>query len=159
MIIETNADNLSNINIQVKMAEESVKRITGFNPMVQAMSDLSTMGPMPSYSCSPSEASADATAPQDDMKQHFYQGQPPPPPTTNHHIPATRPPPNNMVNLPPVENVQHHNPVIPESGNQKMNRTASMQRVASLEHLQKRFRGYVASLCGTNTTQGGSGDL
>ncbi|KAI3668977.1 hypothetical protein L6452_40194 [Arctium lappa] len=146
---------------KVKMAEESVKRITGFNPMVQAMSDLSTMGPMPSYSCSPSEASADAAVPQDDMKQqHFYQGQPPPPPptTTNHHIPATRPP-QNMVNLPPVENVQQHNPVMSEVGNQKMNRTASMQRVASLEHLQKRFRGDVGPSCGTTTTtQGSSGD-
>ncbi|KVH92082.1 Basic leucine-zipper, C-terminal [Cynara cardunculus var. scolymus] len=144
---------------KVKMAEESVKRITGFNPMVQAMSDLSTMGPMPSYSCSPSDASADAAVSQDDMKQqHFYQGQPPPPPTTtNHHIPATRPPPQNMVNLPPVENVQQHNPVMSEVGNQKMNRTASMQRVASLEHLQKRFRGDVGSSCGT-TTQGSTGD-
>ena len=29
---------------QVKMAEETVKRITGLNPMLHAMSDLSTMG-------------------------------------------------------------------------------------------------------------------
>ncbi|KAJ0526222.1 putative transcription factor bZIP family [Helianthus annuus] len=137
---------------KVKMAEESVKRITGFNPMVQPVSDLSTMGPMPSYSCSPSDTSTDTAVPvQDDMKQqHFYQGQPPPPPpaTTNHHIPSTRVP---MVNLPPpVEHVQHPNPVMQEVGAQKMGRTASMQRVASLEHLQKRFRGDVGG-----TTQGG----
>ncbi|KAI3725760.1 hypothetical protein L1987_65552 [Smallanthus sonchifolius] len=127
---------------KVKMAEESVKRITGFNPMVQPVSDLSTMGPMPSYSCSPSDASTDTAVPvQDDMKQqHFYLGQPLPT-TTNHHIPATRVP---IMNLPaPVENVQHPNPVMSEVGAQKMGRTASMQRVASLEHLQKRFRGDV----------------
>lgn len=134
------------------MAEESVKRITGFNPMVQAMSDLSTMGPMPSsFSCSPSDASVDTAVPvQDDLKQqHFYQGQPTP--TTNHHIAATRVPQNTMTNLPPVENVQQHNPVMSEVAAQKMGRTASMQRVASLEHLQKRFRGDVS--CGTH--QGG----
>nr|XP_043615041.1 light-inducible protein CPRF2-like isoform X2 [Erigeron canadensis] len=140
---------------KVKMAEESVKRITGFNPMVQAMSDMSTMGPIPSYSCSPSDASADTTVPvRDDMKhQSFYQGQPTPP-ATNHHIPNTQVPQNTMVNLPPVENVQHPNAVISEVGQQKIGRTASMQRVASLEHLQKRFRGDVGgSSCGT--TQGG----
>lgn len=133
---------------KVKMAEESVKRITGFNPMVQTMSDISTMGPMPSYSCSPSDAPSDTSIPiQDDMKQqHFYPTQPPPAtnhhptPATNHHIPATRLP----VNLPPVENVQPHNPMMPDVGPPKMGRTASMQRVASLEHLQKRFRGDVA---------------
>lgn len=133
--------------MQVKMAEESVKRITGFNPMVQPMSDLSTMGPMPSYS----DTSTDTGVPvQDDMKkqQHFYQGQPS---ATSHHIPAAaaaaaRVP---MVNLPPpVDHVQHPNPAMSEV--QKMGRTASMQRVASLEHLQKRFRGD-----GGGTTQGG----
>ncbi|KAI7740576.1 hypothetical protein M8C21_033282 [Ambrosia artemisiifolia] len=137
---------------KVKMAEESVKRITGFNPMVvQPVSDLSTMGPIPSYSCSPSDTSTDTAVPvQDDMKQqHFYQSQPPPPSaTTNHHLPTTRVP---MVNLPPpAEHVQHPNPVMSEVGAQKMGRTASMQRVASLEHLQKRFRGDVGG-----TTQGG----
>lgn len=125
---------------KVKMAEESVKRITGFNPMVQAMSDISSMGPMPSYSDGPSDASVPL---QDDMKQqqqHFYSAQPPP--ATNHHqTPATRLP----VNLPPVvENGQPHNPMMSEVGPPKIGRTASMQRVASLEHLQKRFRGDVA---------------
>ncbi|KAC9274787.1 hypothetical protein E3N88_46058 [Mikania micrantha] len=137
---------------KVKMAEESVKRITGFNPMVPPVSDLSTMGPIPSYSCSPSDGSTDTAVPvHDDMKQqHFYQGQQLPT-TTNHHIAAPRVP---MVNLtPPVENVQHPNPVMSEVGAQKMGRTASMQRVASLEHLQKRFRGDVGSSCGT--AQGG----
>lgn len=138
--------------MQVKMAEESVKRITGFNPMIQPVSDLTTLGPIPSYSCSPSDASTDTAVPvQDDLKQqHFYQGQPLPT-TTNHHIPATRVP---IVNLPPpVENVQHPNPVMSEVGAQKIGRTSSMQRVASLEHLQKRFRGDVGSSGGT--TQGG----
>ncbi|GJR40677.1 light-inducible protein CPRF2 [Tanacetum coccineum] len=143
---------------KVKMAEESVKRITGFNPMVQVMSDMSTLGPMPSYSCSPSDASGDTSIPiQDDMKQqHFYPSQPTPA-TTNHNIPATRVPQNTMVNLPPVENVQHPNPAMSEVGAQKIGRTASMQRVASLEHLQKRFRGDVGG-SSSGTTQG-NGDL
>ncbi|KAK9067487.1 hypothetical protein SSX86_014817 [Deinandra increscens subsp. villosa] len=132
---------------KVKMAEESVKRITGFNPMVHPVSDISTIGPpMPSYSCSPSDASTDSALPvQDDMKQqHFYQGQHLPT-ATNHHISATRVP---MVNLtPPVENVQHPNPVMSDVAAQKMGRTPSMQRVASLEHLQKRLRGDVGSSC------------
>ncbi|XP_071710409.1 light-inducible protein CPRF2-like [Rutidosis leptorrhynchoides] len=138
---------------KVKMAEESVKRITGFNPMVQTMSDMSTMGPMPSYSCSPSDASADTSVQDDMIPQHFYQNQPTAN-STNHHIPATRGPQNTMVNLPPVESVQNPNPVISEVGQQKIGRTASMQLVASLVHLQKRFRGNVGgSSCGT--TQGG----
>ncbi|KAI3776809.1 hypothetical protein L1987_46599 [Smallanthus sonchifolius] len=102
---------------KVKMAEESVKRITGFNPMVQPVSHLSTMGPIPSYTCSPSDAFT-------------------------------------MVNLLPVENVQHPNPpVMSEVGAQKMGTAASMQRVASLEHLQNQVRGDVGSSCGP--TQGG----
>ncbi|KAI3761834.1 hypothetical protein L1987_52256 [Smallanthus sonchifolius] len=129
---------------KVKMAEESVKRITGFNPMVQPMSHLSTMGPMPSYSCSPSDAFTDTTVPvQDDIqqRQHFYQG----PPST------TRVPQHTMVNLMPVENAQHPNPlVMSEVGAHKMGTTASM---ASLEHLHKRVHGDVGSSC--ETTQGG----
>ncbi|CAH1433390.1 unnamed protein product [Lactuca virosa] len=86
---------------KVKMAEESVKRITGFNPMVQTMSDISTMGPMPSYSCSPSDAPSDASIPiQDDMKQqHFYSGQPPPATNPHHPTPAT----NHHTRLPRLD--------------------------------------------------------
>ncbi|KAM0039424.1 putative transcription factor bZIP family [Helianthus debilis subsp. tardiflorus] len=89
---------------KVKMAEESVKRVTGFNPMVQPVFNLSTMNPMPFYTCSPSDASTDTVVPvQDGMKQqHFYQGQP---------SSITRVTQHTMVNLPPVENDQQPNPM------------------------------------------------
>ncbi|WOH11156.1 hypothetical protein DCAR_0830635 [Daucus carota subsp. sativus] len=56
------------------MAEETVERVvervTGLNPMFQAMlSEISTIG-MPSYSRSPSDTLADTI--QDVLKQHFY---------------------------------------------------------------------------------------
>lgn len=122
------------------MAEESVKRITGFNPMVQPVSNLSTMGPMPSYYCIPSDASPDNM-----NQQQFHQGQLSST-TTNHHItPATQ---HTMLNLPPVENIQQPNPVMTEAGAQKMGRTASMQYAATLEQ-QKQFCGDVGSSCGT----------
>ena len=58
--------------LQLKMAEETVERVTGLNPMFQAMlSEISTIG-MPSYiySGSPSDTSADTI--QDVLKQHIY---------------------------------------------------------------------------------------
>ncbi|XP_076938164.1 light-inducible protein CPRF2-like [Bidens hawaiensis] len=126
---------------KVKMAEESVKRITGFSPMVQPVSNLSAMGTMPSYYCIPSDASPDNM-----NQQQFHQGQLSST-TTNHHItPATQ---HTMLNLPPVENVQQLNPAMTEAGAQKMGRTTSMQYVATLEHLQKQFCGDVGSSCGT----------
>lgn len=127
------------------MAEETVKRVTGLNPLFQAMSDMSTVG-TPAFDCSPSDISTDAAVPvQDDPKQHFYHQ-----PTTassnnqmpNNHNPRVQ---NGMVDMPVVENTPGSAEVV---GNNKMGRTASMQRVASLEHLQKRIRGGVGS-CGT----------
>ncbi|KAI7737150.1 hypothetical protein M8C21_010337 [Ambrosia artemisiifolia] len=89
---------------------------------------------------------------KDNMKQqHFYQGQPSST-TSNRHV--TRVPQHTMVNLPPVENVRQPNPMVSEVGAQKMDRAASVQRVASLEHLQERFRGDVGSSSGT-TQRGG----
>uniref|UniRef100_A0A5B7C5G5 Putative light-inducible protein CPRF2-like n=1 Tax=Davidia involucrata TaxID=16924 RepID=A0A5B7C5G5_DAVIN len=130
------------------MAEEMVKRITGLNPMFQAVSEISTVG-MPSFSGSPSDTSADAAVPvQDDPKQHFYQ------PTANNHMSSHDPRfQNGLVDIPLVDNVQQ-NPATSAVGGNKMGRTASMQRVASLEHLQKRIRGGT-SPCGTQC----SGDL
>lgn len=119
------------------MAEETVKRVTGLNPLFQAMSEISTMN-MPSFSGSPDNTSADAAVPvQDDPKQqqqHFYQG------PTNIHA-STQ---NNRVqtgssDIPRVENVQPN--ATAAIGANKLGRTVSMQRVASLEHLQKRIRG------------------
>lgn len=115
------------------MAEETVKRITGLNPMFHAMSEISTVS-MPSFDGSPSDTSTDAAVPvQDDSNHHFYQ------PNANNNVSTHDLRVNNgLADIPPVENVQQKS----AAGN-KMGRTASMQRVASLEHLQKRIRGGV----------------
>ncbi|KAL7239227.1 hypothetical protein ACSBR2_005173 [Camellia fascicularis] len=135
------------LRAKVKMAEETVKRVTGLNPLFQAMSDMSTMS-MPSFADSPSDTSADAAVPVQDVpkQQHFYQSAA----NNNHmsaannnHMSAAHDPriENDFVDIPSAENEQ-------QSPGNKMGRTASMQRVASLEHLQKRIRGD-ASPCGT----------
>lgn len=119
------------------MAEDSVKRITGLNPMVHAMPEISTIS-IPSFDGSPSDTSADAAFPvQDDPKHHFYQ--PPNDPISTHDLRVN----NGLADISSVEDVQ---PISRAAGN-KMERTASLQRVASLEHLQKRIREGV-SPCG-----------
>lgn len=134
--------NVETLRAKVRMAEETVKRVTGLNPLFQAMSEMSSMA-MPSFSGSPSDTSADAAVPvQDDPKHHYYQ-QPP-----HNHMPTHDPIiQNGIVDVPPIGNVQQ-NPATAGVGGNKMGRTSSMQRVASLEHLQKRIRGEVSS-CGT----------
>ncbi|KAJ4968232.1 hypothetical protein NE237_014933 [Protea cynaroides] len=127
---------------KVKAAEETVKRMTGLNPLFPAMSEISTMGMPFTGSSSPSDMSADAAVPvQDDPKQHFYRPAPP------DGVIATNPhnvrlnnglpdiPPAQVAPVAPVDEMQNI------SGGTKMGRTVSMQRVASLEHLQKRIRG------------------
>ncbi|KAK6915417.1 Basic leucine-zipper, C-terminal, partial [Dillenia turbinata] len=126
------------LRAKVKMAEETVKRFTGMNPFFQTISEISTIG-MPSFDGSPSDTSADAAVPvQDDPKQHFYQT------TTNGAVSVHDPRVNNgFVNM-AVENMQQ-NPPASEAGGNKMGRTGSLHRVASLEHLQKRIRGSISS--------------
>ncbi|XP_011038579.1 PREDICTED: light-inducible protein CPRF2-like isoform X2 [Populus euphratica] len=131
------------LRAKVKMAEETVKRFTGLNTMFPAMPDISTMI-RPSFDGSPSDTAADAAVPvQDDPKHHFYQA--PNNPKTTHD---SRPRGNNVLSdISSVENVQPNPvPAAGASGN-KMGRAPSLQRVASLEHLQKRIRGG-ASPCG-----------
>ncbi|KAK4379086.1 hypothetical protein RND71_000948 [Anisodus tanguticus] len=91
------------LRAKVKMAEETVKRVTGLNPLFQTMSEISSMV-MPSFSGSPSDTSADAAVPvQDDPKHHYYQ-QPP-----NNHMPTHDPRiQNGMADVPPIENVQQN---------------------------------------------------
>ncbi|KAL8114838.1 hypothetical protein AgCh_021618 [Apium graveolens] len=128
---------IETMRAKVKMAEETVKRVTGLNPMFQSMSsEISTIG-MPSFSGSPSDTSGDTT--QDGSKQHFYQ----PAPTSRLPVQDQRIQ-NGLLPVPPVDNLQQHSASGPVEGN-KMERTSSMQRVASLEHLQKRIRGGVSS--------------
>lgn len=120
------------------MAEETVKRITGLNPMFHAMSDMSSVA-MPSFDGSPSDTSTDAAVPvQDDSNHHFYQ------PSANNNISTHDLRVNNgLTDVPPVESVHQNSAAVEAAGN-KMGRTASLQRVASLEHLQKRIRGGVS---------------
>ncbi|KAL6989791.1 Light-inducible protein cprf2 [Sarracenia purpurea var. burkii] len=128
------------LRAKVKMAEENLKRVTGSNPLFQAMSEISTMS-MASFSDSPSETSTDAAVPvQDVPNQQFYQ-----PADSNNHIPTHDPTiQKGFVDISSADNPQQN------CGNarNKMGRTASMQRVASLEHLQKR-------ICGTAQCSGG----
>ncbi|PON73830.1 Basic-leucine zipper transcription factor [Parasponia andersonii] len=116
---------------KVKMAEEMVKRITGLNPMFTAMSEISSIG-LPSFEGSPSDTSTDAAVPvQEDTNHHFYPASNPVPP----HDPKVNN--NGLAEIPAaVENGQQS-----AAAGSKMGRTASLQRVASLEHLQKRIRG------------------
>ncbi|XP_047154817.1 light-inducible protein CPRF2-like [Vigna umbellata] len=128
------------LRAKVKMAEETVKRITGLNPMVHAMSDMSSLGMTLFDGRSPSDTSADAAVPVQDDHHHFYQ------PTSNNPIPSHDPIVNDgLAGMSSIENVQQ-NPAAVAGGN-KMGQTSSLQRVASLEHLQKRIRGGVDS-CG-----------
>ncbi|CAN7004040.1 unnamed protein product [Brassica oleracea var. botrytis] len=90
--------NIETLRAKVKMAEETVKRLTGFNPMFHTMPQVSTVS-NPSETPGSVETSVQVTTPEI------------------------------------------------SSGNKnkaltgcKMNRTESMRRVASLEHLQKRIR-------------------
>ncbi|XP_038714847.1 light-inducible protein CPRF2-like isoform X2 [Tripterygium wilfordii] len=59
---------------KVKMAEETVKRLTGLNPPFRgAMPDISAMG-VPSFDGNPTDSSVYAAVPvQDDPKHRFYQ--------------------------------------------------------------------------------------
>ncbi|KAL8528052.1 hypothetical protein ACS0TY_005751 [Phlomoides rotata] len=128
------------LRAKVKMAEESVKRVTGLNPLIQAMSEISTVG-MSSFMSSP-DSSADAAVPmQDDPKPHNY-----------YHAPSTSQPQVRRVqtDIPTVENVQPNGVVV-----NKMGRSVSMQRVASLEHLQKRIR----RVSGSGSGSSGTGEL
>lgn len=129
------------LRAKVKMAEETVKRITGLNPLFHTMPDVSTMS-MPSFDGSPSDTSADPSVPvQDDSKHHFFQSA-----STSSVATQDLRVNNGLADISSVETVQPNSGTVAVADN-KIGRTASMQRVASLEHLQKRIRGGV-SPCG-----------
>ncbi|KAK8506859.1 hypothetical protein V6N13_052223 [Hibiscus sabdariffa] len=120
------------LRAKVKMAEESVKRITGLS---YASTEISTMR-VSSYDGSPSDMSTDAAVPvQDDSKHPIYQAA-----ANKTHDLRTN---NALSDISSVENIQ------PNSGGsaapgKKVGRTTSLPRVASLEHLQKRICGGVS---------------
>lgn len=116
---------------QVKMAEESVKRVTGMNALYPAVSDMSSLS-MP-FNGSPSDSASDSTVPvQDDLNSYFAN--PSEIGCNNGYMPDI------------ASSVQQDDNFV--NGYQaagKMGRTDSLQRVASLEHLQKRMCGGPAS--------------
>nr|ANF04589.1 putative light inducible protein CPRF2 [Avicennia marina] len=121
------------LRAKVKMAEETVKRVTGLNPLFQAVSEISAVS-RPSFASSP-DTSADAAVPvQDDLKQHYYHA-----PSSSHTSVHDHRIQNGLVDVSPAENAQPN--ATTTGGANKMGRTVSLQRVASLEHLQKRIRG------------------
>ncbi|KAL3631733.1 hypothetical protein CASFOL_024717 [Castilleja foliolosa] len=134
------------LRAKVKMAEETVKRVTGLNPLFQAMSEISTMG-IPSFATSPCDTSAGAAIPtqgDDPKKQHYYHA---PCNNNNNSSVSTTTTTNNsnltghrIQNPTAADHVVQGKATAPETVANKIGRTASMQRVASLEHLQKRIR-------------------
>lgn len=103
------------------MAEETVKRFTGLNPMFNEISELSSMGMgMSLFDGSPSESSADASVPEG-SNNHFCQ-------------PASS-------NLMSSHNIRADSMQMNTAAGNKIGRTNSLPRVASLEHLQNRIRG------------------
>jgi hypothetical protein len=107
---------------QVKMAEDSVKRVTGMNSLFPAVSDVSSLS-MP-FQGSPSDSTSDAAVPiQDDPNSYF---------ATPSEVGA-----NNSY-MPDIAASSTHE-------DKDFVNAASMQRVASLEHLQKRMCGGPAS--------------
>jgi hypothetical protein len=111
------------------MAEDSVKRVTGMSALFPANSDMSSLS-MP-FTGSPSEATSDAAVP-DDLNNYFsttseaggHNGYMP-------DIASSAQEDDNFINGALAAG--------------KMGRTDSLQRVASLEHLQKRMCGGPAS--------------
>ncbi|KAG5244994.1 light-inducible protein [Salix suchowensis] len=134
---------IETLRAKVRMAEETVKRFTGSNHMFHAMPDISTMS-MPSFDGSPSDTSTDAAVPvEDDPEHRFYQA-PNNPISTHDSKPRV-----NIVSadISSVENMQPNPGAATGVSGNKLGRTASLQRVASLESLQKQICGG-ASPCG-----------
>ncbi|CAM8979125.1 unnamed protein product [Rhodiola kirilowii] len=128
------------LRAKVKMAEETVKRVTGQSPMFLTTSETSTFN-VQSYDGNASDISTDAAVPiQADPAHHIYQQQ-----TSNLSLAATHSndPRFGNSNNSSTENTQQYTPAQGQisASRSKMGRTSSMQRVASLEHLQKRIRG------------------
>ncbi|KAL2234393.1 UNVERIFIED_CONTAM: Light-inducible protein CPRF2 [Sesamum indicum] len=120
------------LRAKVKMAEETVKRVTGLNPLFQAMSEISTIA-MASFVNSP-DTSADVAMPvQDDLKQYYHHT-----PSNSHTSVGNHTIQNGIMDIAPGENVQSN--ATTAVGSNEKGRTVSMPRVASLEHLQKRIR-------------------
>ncbi|RRT57512.1 hypothetical protein B296_00029687 [Ensete ventricosum] len=118
---------LSELEAQVKMAEDSVKRLTGISPLNPTISDMSA------HSIPLSGSPSDVSVPIRDDKEHFFQAQT--------HDRRMKPCLAEIASVTPADVV--HGAV----AGGKIGRTASMQRVASLEHLQKKICGGGQNSC------------
>ncbi|KAF3324387.1 light-inducible protein CPRF2-like isoform X1 [Carex littledalei] len=119
---------------KVKMAEDSVKRVTGTSSLYPSMlpvPDLSAPLSVP-YSNSPPDAASDIRMPvQDDPDQYFASN----PPT----LPVTGSATSHGTTINPA--LVSGPPILDDTMHGKTERTTSMQRIASLEHLQKKICG------------------
>ncbi|KAJ1293209.1 hypothetical protein BS78_01G050600 [Paspalum vaginatum] len=119
------------LRAKVKMAEDSVKRVTGMNALFPAVSDMSSLS-MP-FNGSPSDSMSDAAVPiQDDPNSYFAN--PSEIGGSNGYMPE--------IASSAQEDDDFVNAALAAG---KIGRTASLQRVASLEHLQNRMCGEPAS--------------
>ncbi|CAH9088952.1 unnamed protein product [Cuscuta epithymum] len=112
------------LRAKVKMAEQTVKRVTGLDPLFQAISDMSRVG-MQSFASSHAEPAIDAGAALplcNESSHNYYQN------SSNAHIqPHDHLIQNRLVGIPPIDNVNHgHTPAT----------SASMQQVFGLERVQ-----------------------
>lgn len=117
------------LRAKVKMAEDSVKRVTGMSALFPAASDMSSLS-MP-FTGSPSEATSDAAVP-DDLNNYF---------STNSEIGGH----NGYMPEMASSTQEDDNFINGALATGKMGRPDSLHRVASLEHLQKRMCGGPAS--------------
>ncbi|XP_022143177.1 light-inducible protein CPRF2 isoform X2 [Momordica charantia] len=132
--------NVETLRAKVKMAEETVKQVTG-NPMFHAMSSISSID-ISSFNGSRSETSTDAAVPVQDDPCRIYQ------PASNNPVGARDIRVNNgLAGISQVDSGQQSSPstVPPAVSGNKIGRSKSLQRVASLEHLQKRICGAQAN--------------
>ncbi|KAL0903615.1 hypothetical protein M5K25_028006 [Dendrobium thyrsiflorum] len=114
-------------SLLVKMAEDTVKRVTGMSPMFPTMSDISSVS-IP-FTGSPSEVTSDAAVSIQDDPSRFF-------------APATHQGINNCL----LEiTTPAGSPADDDAVHGAMGRPPSMPRVASLEHLQQRICSWDAS--------------
>ncbi|XWS58345.1 hypothetical protein CRYUN_Cryun08bG0026200 [Craigia yunnanensis] len=126
------------LRAKVKMAEEAVKRITGLNPVFHSSPEISTMG-LSSFDEGPSNTSTDSSVPLQDRPKHpFYQAAANNPIST-HNLRIN----NALTDISSVENIQTNSGGSAVTGS-KIGQKTSLQRVASLEHLQKQICGGVS---------------
>ncbi|CAL9053071.1 bZIP transcription factor RISBZ2-like isoform X2 [Musa acuminata AAA Group] len=114
------------LRAKVKMAEETVKRVTGVSPLYPIISDMSNISL--SFAGSPSDATSDAAVPVHDDSNHFYHVSP-------HEQRVTTCLPDIGV-APAVENA-----VRGAAAAGRIAGPASLQRIDSLEHLEERMFG------------------